>query len=35
MLTLVGGWWLVAVGVVEIITALRIRGRASRVPREL
>ncbi|WP_328439832.1 HdeD family acid-resistance protein [Streptomyces sp. NBC_00457] len=35
VLTLVGGWWLVAVGVVEIITALRIRGRASRVPREL
>ncbi|MET7480528.1 HdeD family acid-resistance protein [Streptomyces sp. NPDC005648] len=35
VLTLVGGIWLVAVGVVEILTALRIRGRARQVPREL
>ncbi|MER5434050.1 HdeD family acid-resistance protein [Streptomyces sp. NPDC002588] len=32
VLTLVGGIWLVAVGVVETITALRIRSRARRVP---
>jgi len=32
VLTLVGGIWLVAVGVVEIITAIRIRGRAQQVP---
>ncbi|MDX3574873.1 HdeD family acid-resistance protein [Streptomyces sp. ID05-47C] len=31
-LTLVAGIWLVVVGVVEIITGLRIRGRAERVP---
>jgi uncharacterized membrane protein HdeD (DUF308 family) len=35
VLTLVGGIWLVAVGVVEIITAIRIRGRAEQVPRTL
>lgn len=35
VLTLVGGWWLVAVGAVEIVTALRIRGRARQVPHEL
>jgi len=35
VLTLVGGIWLVAVGVVEILTALRIRARARQVPREL
>ncbi|MFE1878288.1 HdeD family acid-resistance protein [Streptomyces diastatochromogenes] len=33
VLTLVGGWWLVVVGVVEIVTAFRIRGRARQVPR--
>lgn len=33
VLTLVGGIWLVAVGVVEIITAIRIRGRAQQIPR--
>ncbi|WP_251094052.1 HdeD family acid-resistance protein [Streptomyces sp. Caat 7-52] len=33
VLTLVGGIWLIVVGVVEIVTALRIRGRARRVPR--
>jgi uncharacterized membrane protein HdeD (DUF308 family) len=32
VLTLVGGIWLVAVGIVEIITAFRIRGRAQHVP---
>ncbi|MGY6023716.1 HdeD family acid-resistance protein [Streptomyces spinosirectus] len=32
VLTLVGGIWLVAVGVVEIITAIRVRGRAREVP---
>ncbi|MEU3410940.1 HdeD family acid-resistance protein [Streptomyces sp. NPDC006658] len=35
VLTLVGGIWLVAVGVVEVLTALRMRGRARRVPRTL
>ncbi|MFF4800291.1 HdeD family acid-resistance protein [Streptomyces sp. NPDC001351] len=35
VLTLVGGIWLVAVGVVEIVTALRIRGRARQLPRTL
>ncbi|MFE0255367.1 HdeD family acid-resistance protein [Streptomyces sp. NPDC059010] len=34
VLTLLGGWWLVAVGVVEIITGLRMRGRARQVPHE-
>ncbi|MFD5627501.1 MULTISPECIES: HdeD family acid-resistance protein [unclassified Streptomyces] len=32
VLTLVGGCWLLAVGVTEIITAFRIRGRAHHVP---
>lgn len=32
VLTVVGGVWLVAVGAVEIVTALRIRGRAQQVP---
>ncbi|MFI6566834.1 HdeD family acid-resistance protein [Streptomyces sp. NPDC050534] len=35
VLTLVGGIWLVAVGVVEIVTAIRVRGRARQVPREV
>ncbi|MHC3471159.1 HdeD family acid-resistance protein [Streptomyces sp. 7R007] len=35
VLTLVGGIWLVAVGVIEIATALTLRGRARRVPREV
>ncbi|MFE2266406.1 HdeD family acid-resistance protein [Streptomyces griseosporeus] len=35
VLTLVGGIWLIAVGVVEIVTAVRIRGRARQVPHEL
>lgn len=33
VLTLVAGWWLVVVGVVEIVTALRIRGHAEEIPR--
>jgi uncharacterized membrane protein HdeD (DUF308 family) len=33
VLTLVGGIWLTAVGVIEIITAVRIRGLARQVPR--
>ncbi|MFG2606891.1 HdeD family acid-resistance protein [Streptomyces sp. NPDC048514] len=33
VLTLVGGIWLIAVGIVEIITAFRVRGRADRLPR--
>ncbi|MFF7447737.1 MULTISPECIES: DUF308 domain-containing protein [unclassified Streptomyces] len=33
VLTVVGGIWLVAVGVVEIVTAVRMRGRAAQVPR--
>ncbi|MDN3023862.1 HdeD family acid-resistance protein [Streptomyces sp. S.PB5] len=35
VLTVVGGIWLVAVGIVEIVTAVRMRGRAARVPHEL
>ncbi|SHI16288.1 HdeD family acid-resistance protein [Streptomyces sp. 3214.6] len=35
VLTLVGGIWLAVVGVVEIVTALSIRGRARQVPRAL
>ncbi|MFJ3668076.1 HdeD family acid-resistance protein [Streptomyces sp. NPDC090106] len=35
VLTVVGGIWLVAVGVIEIVTAVRMRGRAHRVPREV
>ncbi|GHI06561.1 hypothetical protein AQI88_19625 [Streptomyces cellostaticus] len=35
VLTLVGGCWLVAVGIVEIVTAIRIRGHARQVPRTL
>ncbi|MEU9588170.1 HdeD family acid-resistance protein [Streptomyces sp. NPDC048193] len=33
VLTVLGGWWLVVVGVVEIVTSLSIRSRARRVPR--
>ncbi|NNN31535.1 HdeD family acid-resistance protein [Streptomyces sp. S3(2020)] len=33
VLTVVGGIWLVAVGIVEIVTAVRMRGRAGQVPR--
>jgi uncharacterized membrane protein HdeD (DUF308 family) len=32
VLTLVGGWWLVAVGIAEIVTAIRIHSGARRVP---
>ncbi|WP_077801300.1 HdeD family acid-resistance protein [Streptomyces sp. JHA26] len=32
VLTVLGGWWLVVVGVVEIVTSLGIRRRARRVP---
>ncbi|MGR6971428.1 HdeD family acid-resistance protein [Streptomyces cynarae] len=35
VLTLVAGWWLVVVGIVEIVTAVRIRGGARRIPRAL
>ncbi|ANP56072.1 uncharacterized membrane protein HdeD (DUF308 family) [Streptomyces griseochromogenes] len=35
VLTVVGGCWLVVVGIVEIVTAIRIRGRAHRIPRTL
>lgn len=35
VLTLVGGIWLVAVGVVEIITAIRMKGRAEKIPAAL
>ncbi|MFD3835160.1 HdeD family acid-resistance protein [Streptomyces sp. NPDC058642] len=33
VLTVVGGIWLVAVGIVEIVTAVRMRGQARNVPR--
>jgi uncharacterized membrane protein HdeD (DUF308 family) len=32
VLTLVGGCWLIAVGVTEIVTAFVIRGRAKHIP---
>ncbi|MFI6015348.1 HdeD family acid-resistance protein [Streptomyces sp. NPDC051243] len=35
VLTLLGGWWLVAVGVVEIVTGFRMRQRARQVPHKL
>jgi uncharacterized membrane protein HdeD (DUF308 family) len=35
VLTVVGGIWLVAVGIVEIVTAVRMRGRANQVPHEV
>ncbi|MFE0510810.1 HdeD family acid-resistance protein [Streptomyces sp. NPDC058964] len=35
VLTLIGGIWLVAVGIVEIITAFRIRSHAELIPRTL
>ncbi|GHE82525.1 membrane protein [Streptomyces spiralis] len=35
VLTLVGGWWLVVVGVMEIVTAFRVRRHAETVPRQL
>ncbi|OSZ61904.1 hypothetical protein OQI_02640 [Streptomyces pharetrae CZA14] len=34
VLTVAGGCWLIAVGVVEILTAVRIRARARQVPHE-
>ncbi|MFI9650108.1 HdeD family acid-resistance protein [Streptomyces sp. NPDC052040] len=33
LLAWVAGWWLIVVGVVELMTALRIRGRAEHIPR--
>ncbi|MBV2356895.1 HdeD family acid-resistance protein [Streptomyces sp. J2-1] len=33
VLTLVGGWWLLIVGVIEIVTSLGVRTRAQQVPR--
>ena len=35
VLMVLGGCWLVAVGLVELVTALRLRKMAGRVPREL
>ncbi|MGV9449641.1 HdeD family acid-resistance protein [Streptomyces sp. NPDC003635] len=35
VLTVVGGVWLIVVGVVEIVSAVGIRGRARQVPHEL
>ncbi|MEV0174981.1 HdeD family acid-resistance protein [Streptomyces sp. NPDC050803] len=35
VLTVVGGIWLIVVGIIEIVTAVRIRGRAKQVPREV
>ncbi|MGW2209600.1 HdeD family acid-resistance protein [Streptomyces sp. NPDC001781] len=32
VLTLVGGWWLIIVGIVEIVTSFRIKGRAKEIP---
>ncbi|MFD8911794.1 HdeD family acid-resistance protein [Streptomyces sp. NPDC059575] len=33
VLTLVGGWWLIVVGIVEIITSFSIRSRAKKIPK--
>ncbi|KUL26635.1 HdeD family acid-resistance protein [Streptomyces regalis] len=35
VLMLLAGWWLVAVGIVEIVTGIRMRMRARQVPHEL
>ncbi|MFI7408135.1 HdeD family acid-resistance protein [Streptomyces sp. NPDC049627] len=35
VLTLLAGWWLVAVGAVEIVTGIRMRKRAREIPHEL
>ncbi|MEU8893190.1 HdeD family acid-resistance protein [Streptomyces sp. NPDC048442] len=35
VLTVIGGCWLIAVGIVEIVTAFRIRSRAHRLPRSV
>jgi uncharacterized membrane protein HdeD (DUF308 family) len=35
VLTVLAGWWLVVVGVMEIVTAFRIRRHAARVPQAL
>ncbi|MBD0838602.1 HdeD family acid-resistance protein [Streptomyces sp. TRM68416] len=35
VLTVVGGIWLVAVGLIEIVTGVRMRSRSQEVPREL
>ncbi|MGN9755503.1 HdeD family acid-resistance protein [Streptomyces sp. SD31] len=35
VLMLLAGWWLVAVGIVELVTGLRMRERARQVPHEL
>ncbi|WP_156724580.1 HdeD family acid-resistance protein [Streptomyces apocyni] len=32
VLTLLCGWWLVALGVIEIVTAFQVRSRAQRIP---
>ncbi|MCN9243177.1 HdeD family acid-resistance protein [Streptomyces sp. RY43-2] len=33
VLTFVAGWWLVVVGLVEIVTAIRLHGHTQRIPR--
>jgi uncharacterized membrane protein HdeD (DUF308 family) len=33
VLTLVAGWWLIVVGIVEIVTSFGLRGRARQIPR--
>ncbi|MFE5815798.1 HdeD family acid-resistance protein [Streptomyces sp. NPDC056479] len=35
VLMVLGGCWLVAVGLIEIVTSLRLRGTARQIPREL
>ncbi|WP_369170522.1 HdeD family acid-resistance protein [Streptomyces sp. R28] len=35
VLMLLAGWWLVAVGIVEVLTGIRMRKRARQVPHEL
>ncbi|MFG2882830.1 HdeD family acid-resistance protein [Streptomyces sp. NPDC048297] len=32
ILTLVAGWWLIVVGIVEIVTSFGLRGRAKKIP---
>ncbi|WP_086728276.1 HdeD family acid-resistance protein [Streptomyces carpinensis] len=35
VLTLLGGWWLVVVGIMEIVTAFRVRRHAQNIPQPL
>jgi uncharacterized membrane protein HdeD (DUF308 family) len=32
VLTLVAGWWLIFMGIVEVVSAIQVRGRAKATP---